>query len=237
MKAFWTLHSNLPREGPGDAAMLDRALRAARVAETAQILDAGAGPGADIAALLTHVPRGHVTAIEQHADFARAAAARFAGNPQVTVKTGDMADPGGAYELIWCAGALYFLGVEAGLRAWRTALRPGGQVIFSDAIWLTAARPDEAVRNWQEYPAMTDRAGVARAIAAAGYTLLDDWVLPDAAWEAYYTPLEARVEMLTPQAETDPDLAATLAEARSEIALWRRHRRVFGYGLFRVRLQ
>jgi len=47
--AFFTLHSDVPREGPGDAASLHWAMELAGVKSDARILDAGCGQWADAA--------------------------------------------------------------------------------------------------------------------------------------------------------------------------------------------
>ena len=72
-----------------------------------------------------------------------------------------------------------------------------------------------------------------KTIQDAGFALLGQRVLPDAAWEAYYTPMEARIAALRPTADTD--LAKILDEAEAEIALWRNYRHQFGYVLTVVR--
>lgn len=233
-EAFFTLHCDLPREGPGDRDSLDWALTLAAPPETGVVCDAGCGPGDDIAGLLAHVPAGRVEAFELHEGFVAQAQKRFEGEPRVQVRQGDMAGLRGPYDLIWSAGALYFLGVTEGLRAWRSALAAGGAVAFSQACWFTDAPSEAAQAYWaQEYPEMTDAAGISEQIAAAGYDILGQRPLPDAAWEAYFTPMETRIARLRPGAT--PALAAVLDEAEAEIATWRAHRREFGYLLSVVR--
>jgi len=136
--------------------------------------------------------------------------------------------PGGPFDLIWCAGALYFLGVEAGLTAWRNALVPGGWVAFTDAVWRTETPSEEARTNWAEYLEMTDEAGVTAAVERAGYRVAGTRMLPEAAWEAYYGPIDARIAALRAEGP-DTELAIVLAEAESEAACWRAHRDEFGY--------
>ncbi|MHA3980555.1 class I SAM-dependent methyltransferase [Halovulum sp. GXIMD14794] len=228
-EAFFTLHDELPREGPGDRASLDRALALAAPPRDARILDAGCGPGADIDGLLAHAPQGHVTAIEAHPPFADRVAARFAGDPRVTARSGDMLAAPGPFDLIWSAGAVYMVGVTEALRAWRGALAPGGRVVFSEIVWLTDMPPREAAIFWRAYPAMTALPGLMDRIAAAGYRCLGHEILPDAAWEAYFTPIEARIAQLRPGA--DAAMTEVLDEQEQEIALWRSHRDAFGYAL------
>lgn len=226
MSAIFTLMQDLPRVGPGGPDSLRRAL--AGVAPDARILDAGCGPGADGADLLAVCPRGAVLAMDLHAPFVGAAAARHAGDPRYCAVVGDAFEVAGPFDLIWSAGAVYFRGVTPALEGWRAALAPGGRVAFSHLCWLGTGRPDDAVAFWSTaYPEMGDIDDLRAQIAAAGFAVQDMFALPDAEWEAYYTPLEARLNLLAPAA--DPELAAEIALNRQEIDLWRRYRDVWGY--------
>lgn len=227
-EAFWTVHQGLPREGPGEPADVAWAARVANVPRDARICDAGCGPGADFEALLAAAPDGDVTGIEKHPDFAEAAAARRLD--RVTVRQGDMEEIGGPYDLIWAAGSLYFLGVTEGLRLWRVSLAPGGAIAFSELCWLVPNPPEEVRTFWRRYPPMTGQAGLETRIRGAGYRTLDTRILSDAAWEAYLKPLEQRIAELR-----EGDSSHEWDEEEREIALWREHRRAFGYVLAVVR--
>lgn len=242
--AFFTLHSDLPRQGPGERGDVSWMAEIAGLKRNAAICDAGCGPGADIPALLFAAPDAHVTAFDLHQGFVDEATPRFQANPQVKVRQGRLikADDGlpdicalGPFDLIWCAGAAYFEGVQTCLEAWKPALNPGGLVAFSDAVWLVSEdqRSPDPVTQWQDYPAMTDLAGMADQIAAAGYETLGTRVLDDAAWEGYYGPMERRIAALRPDA--DAALSAVLDQGAEEARIWRQHRREFGYLLSVVR--
>lgn len=224
--AFFRLHRDLPREGPGDRAEIDWALGLAGIARDAQILDAACGPGADIAGLLEHAPEGHVTAVDMTDHFVAQVRAAYHGDARVTARVGDMATPGGPFDLIWCAGALYFLGVEAGLQGWRASLAEGGCVAFSEPVYFVDTPSQGARAFWEGHRAMT-APGICAAVEAAGYAVLGTKPVSDAAWEAYYRPLDARVAALRPGA--DADLEKVLDEAEREATLWRRHRDEVGY--------
>ncbi len=58
----------------------------------------------------------------------------------------------GPFDLIWSAGALYFLGVTDGLTGWRAALAPGGAVAFSEPCFFTDTPSDAARAFWDGYP-------------------------------------------------------------------------------------
>ncbi|WP_114966397.1 class I SAM-dependent methyltransferase [Alkalilacustris brevis] len=231
-EAFFTLHDDLPREGPGDRESLDWAMGVARVPQAARILDAGCGPGADIRGLLEHAPRGKVLALDLHPGFAERASAGFEDDPRVTARAGDMMAVEGPFDLIWSAGTIYFEGVRQALEGWRDALAPGGKVVFSELVWRNATPPEPTRAFWAaEYPDMTDEAGLRDEIAAAGYRLLDCRYLPASAWEAYYGPLEERMDELEAEGPDDdiPGLAEVIAAHRREIAIWRAHGDSFGY--------
>lgn len=225
--AFFTLHSDLPREGPGLPEDVEWAVRQAGVAEGARVLDAGAGPGGDIAALLAAVPGARITAVDKHADFVEAIADRFPDAP-VDARQGDMLDVVGPFDFIWCAGAMYFTGVTRTLDRWKKALAPGGHVAFSQPCYFTDQPSDGAQAFW-EGDADTVRTvpGIARRVEAAGYRTIAARPLSDAAWEAYYGPMDARIAKLRPTA--DATLTEVLEAAEAEAAAWRAHKGETGY--------
>lgn len=234
MSAFFNLHADLPREGPGDGESLDWAVGLAGVAQDARILDAGCGPGADVGGLLAAAAEGRVVAVDRHLPFVHAVNDAWGHEPRVTARHADMGDEEGPFDFIWIAGALYFLGVEHGLERMRGKLAPGGALAFSELVWLVA-NPDPILqaRMEAEYADMAGLDVLKRRIEAAGYEILGIQVLSDGAWEAYYTPMEARIARLRPGA--DAALSRVLDEGREEIELWRAHRRSFGYALSVVR--
>ncbi len=234
MAAFFKLHSDLPREGPGEAADIRWAAQMLDLKPNAVIADVASGPGGDIGALLEVAPQGHVTALDKTAHFVDAARARWCDDTRVTVLKADMARVMNAYDLIWCAGAVYFLGITKALTAWKRSLRPGGAVVFSEVCWFTDTPSARPRQFWEaQYPDMTDEAGIAARIEAAGYDLLGTRRLSDQAWEDYFGPLDARIAALRDGA--DAALVAVLDEAEEEAAVWRAHRDEFGYLLSVVR--
>ena len=171
---FWELHSGLDHEAPGSAADTRRALALAGTEGPARVLDIASGPGAASLVLLDALPEAQVTATDRHAPFLEAAAARVAAAGHAarfrTVAADMAALPfaPASFDLLWCEGAAYIIGVPAALAAWRPLLAPGGRLAFSEAVWLTDAPAPRAAALFAGYPAMTDVAGVRAWIAAAG---------------------------------------------------------------------
>jgi len=230
--AFFKQYEGLERLGPGEAADVEWAAGLAGLKPNGQVCDAGCGTGGDVPALLAVVPDGHVTAIEAHAPFIDNLVTRLGTRKRLTALTGDMAQPGGPFDLIWSAGALYFLGIEDGLKGWRSSLAPGGAVAFSEPCLFTDTPSQAALDFWDGYP-VTDVAGIAAQVTAAGYETLEGKPVSDTAWENYFTPLEARVAEL--RVGADEVMNAVLDATEAEIAGWRAVRRETGYLLSVVR--
>ena len=230
-EAFFTLHRDLPREGPGLAEDVAWAAHVTGLPADGRVLDAGCGPGGDLAALGRAVPRGRVLGLDRVPHFVAAARERFAGDPVIRAEEGDMAAaPGGPYDLIWSAGAVYFLGISGALAAWRRVLTPSGAVVFSHpTLWEDTPG---ARAFWGADPCGTEAAHRAE-IAAAGWGVIATRRVTEACWMAYYGPLLARCDALEEGA--DPALAEVIAEARAEVASWRQVRDQTGYMLYAVR--
>jgi len=235
---IFILHQGLLREAPGSDATTLRALTLSGVSGPARIADMGCGPGAATMVTLRALPEAQVIAVDHHAPYLdtlehRAHAAGLARRLQTRVA--DMRAPGfanGTLDLILCEGAMYFLGIEAGLRAWRPLQAQGGRVVFSEVVWIKRTVPEEARLFWMEYPEMTNRDGVRRRVEAAGWRVIDDFVQPKEDWEAYLGPLGARADALRPDA--DETLRGVLDGARQEVELFERHSDAYAYAVFVV---
>lgn len=231
-ETFFIVHRGLPREGPGSPEDVDWAMEVGGIAKDAVICDAGSGPGSDVAALLAHVPQGRVVAVDKVEAFVRATAERFGAEPRLRAVVGDLTElatlPEAPFDGIWCAGALYFLGLDTGPSVMAQALKPGGILAFSEPAFL-CDNPSEAARAlWEGYPAQ-DAIAIARAVEAQGYEVLGQRTVGDVGWEAYYQPLEARIASLRTGA--DPRLTAMLDLCADEAARWRAVKHETGYVL------
>lgn len=236
--AIFTLHNGLLREAPGSDDSTLKALGLTGLSGGLTIADMGCGPGAATLLLARALPEAWITAVDTHEPYldtliTRAAAAGLVS--RIGTLEQDMIGPGfraGTLDLIWCEGAMYFVGVERALLHWAPLLRPGGRIVFSEAIWITKNRPKDAELFWMDYPEMTNRTGVIERIKSAGCTLVADFVQPLSDWRAYLGPLGTRVEELRPGA--DDTLRAVLDGAVEEADLFERHGDAYGYAFFIV---
>jgi len=73
-------------------------------------------------------------------------------------------------------------------------------------------------------------------IAGAGFSLVDHFTLPDAAWwDDFYTPMERRVEELRARYRSDSEALAALDELARESDLHRHHSGAYAYEFFVAR--
>jgi SAM-dependent methyltransferase len=226
-ESFFTIHADTPREGPGETADVAWAAEVAGVATDARVLDAASGPGGDLGALLRAAPKGHVTALDKHGHFITSVRERWGHDKRVSLEIGDYLDLSETYDFIWCAGAVYFKGIEAVLKAWRPHLNAVGAIAFSEPCLFTDAPSDGAVAFWDGYDRLTDPEGIAAQVTAAGYRSLETRKVSDIGWETYYRGIEDRIKKLRPDA--DDRMLAAIAREEEEIASWRAHKAETGY--------
>jgi SAM-dependent methyltransferase len=234
---FFELHRDIPREGPGLASATRQAINFLPLpAEGLQILDIGCGPGMS-ALELARWGKGSVTALDKHQTFldelARRAAAEGLSERIVPLR-GDMYAldlPEGQFDLVWSEGAIYIIGFERGLREWRPLLRDGGYLVVSELSWLTSEPHEDAADFWNEnYPGIRTVEENLQSVRDAGYEPLETFVLPEAGWwDEYYTPLEARVNMLREKYAEDAEALAVLDGTQQEIDLYRNCSSSYGY--------
>ncbi len=233
-EAFFTVHRDLPREGPGTPGDVHWALGQLGLSGDVRILDAGCGPGADLETLADALPEARLhglDGVEHFVNSAKERVARF--GPRVSVSQGDMSAITGPYDLIWCAGALYFLGVTEGLQIWRKALQSGGAVVFSEPVLLSTPATDGARRFWHEYPQITDLDGIKARVDQAGFTTRAHRMIVGAPWQAYYEPMQSRIDMLRDDTP-DAALIAALDENQQEIDHWMAAKDDIAYALLIV---
>lgn len=216
--AFFTLHREIPRQGPGAAENVLWAL--GQIAPPARVIDAACGPGADTETLAEALPAARIEAVDHTPHFIDEARARLdCFGDRVNLRCADMRVLTGPADLIWCAGALYFLGIETALAAWRPVLAPGGVVVFSEPVFLSDPPTAEASAFWSDYPGVGTARTIADRVLRAGYRTLATRVQTGRPWLNYYLPLMARAARL--RIGAGPDLAHVLDAAEAEFARWR----------------
>jgi len=122
-------------------------------------------------------------------------AARAGLSKRITTLAASMDDlplAADSLDAIWSEGAIYNMGFENGVRAWRPFLKPGGVLAVSELTWFTADRPAEIEAYWnREYPEVGSAGATIAFLEKHGYTPISYRALPEVCWrENCFRPLE-----------------------------------------------
>jgi len=242
---FFEIHLGLPREAPGDDESTRRALRLCELPADIDMLDVGCGPGGQTVVAAQEFAQASVVAIDLHRPFLDEVWRRAETDgvaDRVHPVHADMqrlpvAD--GGFDLILAEGSAYVIGIHAALSQWRALLRQPGYIVFSELVWLTDNRPEEAAAFFNaEYPPMTTPGVIVKTIDECGYVLVGRFTLPDESWwVSYYAPMEKRIEELRVKYAGDDDALGVIEESQKEIDIRRRYGDSYGYEFFVVRMQ
>ena len=237
------LHIGNNRQGPGSEAATRRAIALAGLKPdpALQVADIGCGTGA-ASLVLARDLGAQVTAVDFLPAFldrlgTRAAQAGLAG--QITPLAASMEDlpfAPDSFDVIWSEGAIYNMGFEAGLKAWRPFLRPGGMLVVSELTWLTATRPAPLQAHWDAaYPQVATAGAKIAQLEAAGYRPEGYFALPTEDWlDHYYRPMQARFDGFLARHDSAAARAIIAAE-QEEIALYEAYRDYVSYGVYIAR--
>jgi ubiquinone/menaquinone biosynthesis C-methylase UbiE len=241
-KLFWEVHSNLPREAPGDAESTLRAIDMLKdLPSVPAILDIGCGPGAQTVTLARH-SAARITAVDTHQpfldDLARRATKAGVSDrvKRVNVSMFELVFDE-TFDVIWSEGAVYIIGFEEGLRKWRPLLKPGGYAAVTELSWLKSEPPADALAFWREaYPGMATVEENLLRLRRAGYREVGHFTLPDSAWwDSYYRPMEARIVQLREKYRDNPEAQRLLDAEYAEIDLFRKYSAWYGYVFYVMR--
>jgi len=240
---FFEVFENLPRQGPGSKTCAAEALALCReLPESPSILDLGCGVGGQTL-YLAELTSGLITAIDSHApsiDRLRSTVSERGLSHRVVAIVADMATPGQpsrSFDLVWSEGALYSIGLRNALRVCRDALKPGGYLAFTDAIWRKENPPAEVKATFDfDYPTMGRLEDDLAALRDCGFEPVGHFPLPDEAWwDDFYTPMEARIAELRIKYADDQEASALLDQIAEEPEMHRRHSGYYAYEFFVAR--
>jgi SAM-dependent methyltransferase len=236
-RAFFDVHSGLPREGPGS----DRSTRKAfsmigKLPRVPRVLDVGCGPGAQTVCL-AELSGGMVAATDNHLPFLRSlartiAARELAGRVfPVAADMNRLPFPPGSFDLIWAEGSIYIAGLENGLAHWRPLLKKRGAIAYTEISWLREEIPEELDRFWKEaYPAIGPVSRNTEILESAGFETLGTFLLPESDWwDEYYNNILAKIPLLRSRYRNDAEALQVLDMEEAEMDLYRKYSAYYGY--------
>ncbi|MBC5773752.1 class I SAM-dependent methyltransferase [Pontibacter sp. KCTC 32443] len=235
------LHMSGDRQGPGSNETTLQALQLTGLDLTKplKVADIGCGTGASTLVLAKHL-EGQITAVdifpEVLAKLEQRAAEQGLQDKITTLQCSMDALPFSAngFDLIWSEGAVYNMGFENGIRAWRKFLKPEGLLVVSESVWLTTERPQPIEDFWNTaYPEIDTVANKIKVLEQNGYLPLAHFVLPENCWtDKYYTPLEARIPKFLQKHPDDEVAKQVVEEHYEEIKMYQEYKQYYSYGCF-----
>ena len=205
-------YENQERLGPGSDAETEKALSLIGFNQDQylNILDIGCGTGSQTMTLARNL-MGHITAVDLFPQFLEKLDQRASdlgyGNKITTTacSMGDLPFQENAFDLIWSEGAIYNMGFENGLVAWRRFSKPGGYLAVSEASWITDKRPGEVEEYWM-----------------GEYCWMDN----------YYLPLQEGFSEFLSRYENNPAARGIVEGEKKEIEMYKRFNEFYSYGFF-----
>ncbi len=237
MDIFLELHSNLPREGPGNNDSTAKALSfVPKLPQNPRILDIGCGPGMQTLTL-AKLTGGQVIAVDNHQPYLdvlqqRAESESLSNHIEThNCSMFSLDFEHDSFDLIWSEGAIYIIGFQEGLRSWHSFLKPGGILAVTELSWLVKNPPNEPLQFWnQEYPNMKNIEENISIIQDSGYNYIHSFTLPESAWwDNYYLPLQERISLLQAKYQDDAEAQGILQLEQREIELYRNYSHCYGY--------
>jgi ubiquinone/menaquinone biosynthesis C-methylase UbiE len=242
---FYELFESLPRQGVGDDDSTRKAFqKLTGLPERPEILDVGCGTGKQTL-VLVQLSKARITALDNHQPFIDALQRNADQNGYgdrircVVADMNSMSFPKEAFDVIWSEGAIFVIGFENALRAWRPLLRPEGYMAISELVWFTKDAPKEIRDFFQKhYPDMKFYQDIHPMIESAGYQMIDYFQLPDESWWTdYYTPAEKNLAEIRHRYQNNTDAQAFYDEFQMEMDMHRKYSRYYGYGFYIMRKQ
>ena len=238
------LHKNAHRQGPGGDAETQKALDLAMIDRTAplKIADIGCGTGASTL-LLGRLLNAQITAVDflqEFLDVLEGRAADSGLSEKITTRCCSMDDlpfDDEQYDVIWSEGAVYNIGFEKGVTAWNRYLKVGGRLVVSEITWITAARPAELQKHWdEEYPQIDVASSKIGVLENNGYSPIGYFVLPEHCWlENYYRPMQKRFEDFLARNGNGKEARAIVETENREIELYEKYKTHYSYGVYIAR--
>jgi ubiquinone/menaquinone biosynthesis C-methylase UbiE len=235
------LHRPAARQGPGGEAETKRALELAGLdrSRPLKIADIGCGTGAATIQLAKELAA-TITAVDFSPDFLQELECRacFHGVADTITTLNCSMDAlpfaDEEFDVIWSEGAIYTMGFEAGISAWKRFLKPGGKLIVSEITWLSAVRPPELQAHWErEYPKIDVASAKIGVLEHHGYSPEAYFVLPTACWrENYYRPLQSRFDEFLQRHDRNDRANAIVEAEKHEIFLYEKYNAFYGYGVY-----
>lgn len=240
MEYFYELFVGLPRGGPGDNESTRKAfLYLKDLSSEPRILDVGCGPGMQTLEL-AKISNGTIIALDNYQPFLDILMrkAREEGLARrITPKNQSMLEMNfddNTFDVIWSEGALYFMGIQNGLKRCNQLLKNKGYLVITEAVLFSSDIPEPLKKFWDEgYPDIKEIKDNISLIQNEGFNLLFHFTLPKSSWiDNFYSPMEKRLQELKKKYHDNNIALQVYGDCEKEIEIFHKYSDYFGYEFF-----
>jgi len=233
---FFEIHSDNPREGPGNLESTKRAFDSlTNLPENPLILDIGCGPGKQTFDLL-ELSNAKITAVDNHQPFLDSIQKIIDSenlSDRLQVFNQDMSYLDfdlKSFDLIWSEGAIYIMGFKNGLNNWKRFLKPKGFVAITEVSWLKENPPKKLADFWNaEYPSIQSIEKNLEIINKCNLKPVKHFTLPDSAWWEYYNPILEKLPDFKSKYKDNQEALDYITAEEKEIELFKQYSDYYGY--------
>jgi len=241
LKLLVDLHINNKRQGPGSEEVLEKILGILNINKESklEIVDIGCGTGISTISLLEKT-NSNVTAVDFLPEFLeklKQTADQKELSSRLKVIKADMGNllfQQEQFDLIWSEGAIYNIGFEKGVTAWKHFLKKDGHLVLTEITWLKDNIPAEIKNHWDsEYPEIDTASNKIKVLEKSGYIPIGYFpLLPDCWLDNYYDPLQAGFSSFLERHNHSDAAKNIVATEEKEIALYKQYKDFYSYGVY-----
>lgn len=239
-KYFFEVFESSPRQGPGSSETTRKAYSLLEhLPQHPEILDIGCGGGTQTIDL-ARLSAGKITAVDINKNLLQILQDKvnhYSLQNRVKVVEADMAAlnfRNESYDLIWAEGSIYNIGVETGIKKWKEFLKPGGYMVFTEAVYFKTDIPEELKLFWdKEYPDITWVEDNINKGISNGLELVNHFPLPNFAWKLeFYNHIEQKTQELREKYSEIKEAQTAFNEIMNEIAFFDKYHEYYGYEFY-----
>lgn len=237
---FLEVFERVQRQGPGSNTETHKAYKTlTNLPQTPAILDIGCGKGMQTIDL-ADISDGHIIAMDLRKPFLQALQIKVDEQGlqnKISCLVGDMANLPfieQQFNVIWAEGSAFIIGYQKALKEWKSFLKQGGYLAFSDCIWLKSNPPEELVNFWKSIGyALPVKSDIINTAQTEGYKVISSFTVSHRSWkEEFYDHIERELEFVKDKYRGNVEAQDTFFEIEEEIRIYDKYNDYFGYEFF-----